>query len=248
MSEERESKLFPEQGRNNDNISCHALTPDFLIICTDMGGISYFFLEDWTTVHEFRHVFAIDRYTFCAYQFPNFFLICRHMAGIKQIEPEPNGTKCIVVDAKTQGYVYNPVDDEFTLIKGFPDKVKKILWDFSITDKDVFVTFDGEQLTTFLVNGDDPDGPSCSSLGTTRVPSGQHPVLLFGGEVSLQTQSGKLVKLTLTTHEISPNISEYSNDDLRSVLQKNVALGRLRNAWAICQVKPSGPLEEHLSV
>ena len=64
-------------------------------------------------------------------------------------------------------------------------------------------------------------------------------MLLFGGEVSLQTQSGKLIKATLSTHEISPNISEYSNDELRTVLDKNVALGRFRNAWAICQVSQS---------
>ncbi len=39
-------------------------------------------------------------------------------------------------------------------------------------------------------------------LGTTKVPLGQHPILVYGGEVSLQTQSGKLVKLTLSTHDI----------------------------------------------
>ena len=44
------------------------------------------------------------------------------------------------------------------------------------------------------------------------------------------------MKLTLSTHEISPNISEYSNEDLKGVLDKNIALGRFRNAWAICQV------------
>ena len=59
----------------------------------------------------------------------------------------------------------------------------------------------------------------------SQIPAGQHPVLLFGGEASLQTQSGKLVKQTLSTHEISPNISEYSNDELRKVLDKNIALG-----------------------
>ncbi len=78
VSEERESRIFPEQGRN-DVISCHALTPDFLVLGTDMGGISYFFLEDWATVQEFRH-----------------------MTGVKELVPEPNGTKTVVVDAKGQ--------------------------------------------------------------------------------------------------------------------------------------------------
>jgi len=92
-SEERESKLFPEPGRN-DVISCHALTPDFLVLGTDMGGLTYFFLEDWTNVQEFRH-----------------------MSGIRQVFPEPNGTKCVIIDVKGQGYVYNPVTDEMTWIK-----------------------------------------------------------------------------------------------------------------------------------
>ena len=98
--EERESRMFPEPGKN-DVISCHALTPDFLILGTDMGGISYFFLEDWVTVQEFKHG-----------------------VGIKEIHPEPNGTKVILVDVKGQGYVYNPVNDEIALIREFPDQVR----------------------------------------------------------------------------------------------------------------------------
>lgn len=44
-----ETRMFPEPGKN-DVISCHALTPDFLVLGTDMGAISYFILEDWVTV------------------------------------------------------------------------------------------------------------------------------------------------------------------------------------------------------
>ena len=69
-----------------------------------------------------------------------------------------------------------------------------------------------------------------------QIPRGQYPVLVFGGEVSLQTQSGKLVRITLSTHEISPNVHEYTNQELKDVIDKNIALGRFKNAWAICQV------------
>jgi hypothetical protein len=54
-------------------------------------------------------------------------------------------------------------------------------------------------------------------LGETKIPIGQHPVLLFGGEVSLQTQSGKLVKIVLSTHETSPNNNDYSNNEMMQV-------------------------------
>ena len=93
--------MFPEPGKN-DVLSCHALTPDFLVLGTDMGGVSYFFLEDWVTVQEFKHG-----------------------VGIKEIHPEPNGTKVILVDVKGQGHVYNPVNDEIALIREFPDKVSE---------------------------------------------------------------------------------------------------------------------------
>lgn len=212
LSEERESKLFPEQGKNYV-VSCHSLTQDFLIIGTDMGGISYFFLEDWTTIHDFRH-----------------------NTGIREIHPEPNGTKVVFIDLKGHGHVYNPVNDDFAIVRDFPDKVQKVLWDNSLTDKDVFLAFDGDHVHTFLVNPDDTEGISCRNLGKTKIPTGQFPILLFSGELSLQTQSGKLVKQVLSTHEISPNISEYSNTELRTILDKNMALGRFRNAWAICQI------------
>jgi hypothetical protein len=55
VPEDQESKIFPEAGLN-DVISCMALTPDFLVYGTDMGGIAYFFLEDWTTVTKFKHI------------------------------------------------------------------------------------------------------------------------------------------------------------------------------------------------
>ena len=55
VSEERESKIFPEAGRT-DVISCIALTPDFLIWGTDMGGLNYFYIEDWAVITEFKHI------------------------------------------------------------------------------------------------------------------------------------------------------------------------------------------------
>ena len=61
----------------------------------------------------------------------------------------------------------------------------------------------------------------------TRVPLGQHPILLYSGEVSLQTQSGKLVKLTLATHHIDLNLADLKSDELRDLLTSNLKLGNL---------------------
>lgn len=51
-----------------------------------MGELYYFFIEDWKTVVEFRHA-----------------------VGIRSIFPDLSGTKVILCDAKSEGYLFNPV-------------------------------------------------------------------------------------------------------------------------------------------
>ena len=73
VSEDRESKMFPEPSGargTQDVITCHTLTTDFLVYGSDMGAITFFLLEDWCIISEFRHT-----------------------AGIKDLVADPNGTK-----------------------------------------------------------------------------------------------------------------------------------------------------------
>ena len=140
------------------------------------------------------------------------------------------------MDNKSQGYVYNPVNDTLILVRDMPPSTKNIFWDQSPMDKDTLVTYDGESVHTFMLDLDSVTGPEAACLGSTKIPLGQHPVLVYAGEVSLQTQSGKLVKITLATHDISPNINDYSSEELRDLLKKNLELGRFSNGWAICDL------------
>ena len=50
------------------------------------GGITYFYVEDWNFVNEFRHV-----------------------VGIRRIFPDLSGTRLVFIDEKSDGFVYNPV-------------------------------------------------------------------------------------------------------------------------------------------
>lgn len=50
------------------------------------GGITYFYVEDWNFVNEFRHV-----------------------VGIRRIFPDLGGTRLVFIDDKSDGFVYNPV-------------------------------------------------------------------------------------------------------------------------------------------
>ena len=51
-----------------------------------MGHIHYFFLEDWKLVTDFRH-----------------------SVGIRDIYSDQTGNHLVVIDEKSEGYVYNPV-------------------------------------------------------------------------------------------------------------------------------------------
>ena len=212
VTEDRESKIFPETGKN-DVISCMALTADFLIWATDMGSIGYFFLEDWTIVSEFKHI-----------------------TGIKDIVAEQSGTKLAIIDSKNQGYVFNPNTDSLVPIRDMPESTKKLLWDQCQSERDTLVAYDGDSLHTFILDMDNVVGAAVTHLGSTKVPQGQHPVLLFNGEVSLQTQSGKLIKLILNTHDIPSNVGEFKIDEMKNLLDKNLKLGRFSNGWAICEI------------
>jgi len=75
VAEDRESKMFPEPSGargTQDVITCHTLTTDFLVYGSDMGAITYFLLEDWCIISEFRR-----------------------SAGIKELVADPNGTKVL---------------------------------------------------------------------------------------------------------------------------------------------------------
>lgn len=51
-----------------------------------MGHIWYFLLEEWAVVSELQHVISI-----------------------KAVYPDCAGTRLVFIDAKSDGYVYNPV-------------------------------------------------------------------------------------------------------------------------------------------
>ena len=74
-------------------LSCVSLWTTFVLnVYSQIGGIHYFYIEDWQYVNEFRHV-----------------------VGIRKIFPDINGTRLIFIDDKSDGYVYNPVSWAQTL-------------------------------------------------------------------------------------------------------------------------------------
>ncbi|KAF2983126.1 hypothetical protein EK904_011176, partial [Melospiza melodia maxima] len=210
--EERETRLFPA---NDDKyrILCHALTSDFLIYGTDTGVINYFFIEDWQFVNEYRHP-----------------------VSVRKVFPDPNGTRMAFIDDKSDGFVYCPVNDRAYEIPDFSPTIKGILWENWPMDKGVFVAFDDDKVYTYVFHKDTIQGSKIILAGATEVPYSHKPLLLYNGELTCQTPSGKTNSIYLSTHGFLGNLKDFGPDMLRQMLTQTLMLKRFSEAWEICRL------------
>lgn len=65
-------------------------------------------------------------------------------------------------------------------------------------------------------------------VGATKLPYGQVPLMLYNGEVTLQTASGKVVPLTLDTHVQleDKQVTDMHLGDQHIALDKSIKLRR----------------------
>ncbi|KAL7981697.1 hypothetical protein Chor_010892 [Crotalus horridus] len=209
--EERETRLFPDTDEKS-KILCHSLTSEFLICGTDTGLIQYFYIEDWQYVNKYQH-----------------------SVGVKKIFPDPNGTKLVFVDAKSDGFVYCPVTDTAFEIPNLQPTIKGILWENWPLDKGVFVVYDDNKIYTYVFHKD-------TIQGTTKVPYSHKPLLLYNGELTCQTHSGKTNNILLNTHTFLGMLKDRGCDELKQMLTQTLLLKRFSEAWEICKClnQPSG--------
>ncbi|XP_068924476.1 WD repeat-containing protein 19 isoform X2 [Petaurus breviceps papuanus] len=210
--EERETRLFPEVD-DKCRILCHALTGDFLIYGTDTGVIRYFFIEDWQYVNEYRHP-----------------------VSVKKIFPDPNGTKLVFIDEKSEGFVYCPVNDITYEIPNFSPTIKGVLWENWPLDKGVFIAYDDDKVYTFVFHKDTIQGSKVILAGGTKVPFSQKPLLLYNGELTCQTQSGKTNNIYLNTHDFLGSLKDPEPSELKQMLTQALMLKRFSDAWEICKI------------
>ncbi|XP_054151663.1 WD repeat-containing protein 19 isoform X2 [Melozone crissalis] len=210
--EERETRLFPADD-DKYRILCHALTSDFLIFGTDTGVINYFFIEDWQFVNEYRHP-----------------------VSVRKVFPDPNGTRMAFIDDKSDGFVYCPVNDRVYEIPDFSPTIKGILWENWPMDKGVFVAFDDDKVYTYVFHKDTIQGSKVILAGGTEVPYSHKPLLLYNGELTCQTPSGKTNSIYLSTHGFLGNLKDFGPDMLRQMLTQTLMLKRFSEAWEICRL------------
>uniref|UniRef100_A0A6I8R870 WD repeat-containing protein 19 n=1 Tax=Xenopus tropicalis TaxID=8364 RepID=A0A6I8R870_XENTR len=209
--EERETRLFPASD-DKCKILCHALTGEFLIYATNNGLIKFFYLEDWQYVNEYRH-----------------------SVSIRKIFPDVTGTTLVLIDEKTEGFVYCPLNDNLYEIPNFSPTIKGILWENWRMDRGVFVAYDDDKLYTYVFHKDTIQGSKVILAGGTKLPFSHKPVLLHNGDLICQTQSGKLNNICLGTHSFLGNIGDAGANELKKMLTQALMLRRFSDSWELCK-------------
>ncbi|KAB1282885.1 WD repeat-containing protein 19 [Camelus dromedarius] len=210
--EERETRLFPAVD-DKCRILCHALTGDFLIYGTDTGVIQYFYIEDWQFVNDYRHP-----------------------VSVKKIFPDPNGTRLVFIDEKSDGFVYCPVNDATYEIPDFSPTIKGVLWENWPMDKGVFIAYDDDKVYTYVFHKDTIQGSKVILAGGTKVPFSHKPLLLYNGELTCQTQSGKINNIYLSSHRFLYSLKDAGPNELRQMLTQTLMLKRFSDAWEMCKI------------
>ncbi|BFZ14509.1 hypothetical protein BsWGS_17548 [Bradybaena similaris] len=180
-----------------------------------LGGIHYFFIEDWNFVVEHRH-----------------------SVGIRKLFPDSTGAHVVFVDEQSHGHIYCSADDAVITVGDFSATTDGVLWENWLPDKTVFMAYDMEKMYTFIYCQDSVKGSQVVFAGASRLPYGQIPVLLYNGEVTLQTPSGKLATLLLATHShvFSDSPASMSPSDLKTAVTQCMKLRRFKDAWVYCSV------------
>ncbi|XP_014276394.1 WD repeat-containing protein 19 isoform X2 [Halyomorpha halys] len=207
--EEKESRTFPEPGETF-TVTSHALTTDFLIYSSDLGDIRVFGLEDWTQLTEYKHDSAV-----------------------RSCYPDTTGTRIVIIDAKMDSYMYTPMDNCLKPIPDFSESAIGVLWDQTEKDKNVFIVYDAQTISTYIYIRDTLDGTEIRKLGETKLGIDQYPLVLHNGLVILHTPGGKLANLVLSSHVPS---SLKSGDNLKTNLAKHIALTRFTDALSVCMI------------
>lgn len=109
-----------------------------------------------------------------------------------------------------------------------------MLWDLA-PQSNLFVAFDSKICTTYIFNRYSISGKYASKVGDSKLMSGQIPLLLYEGEIALCVDGGKFTTLTLSTHIVSPGLSD------REVFDNYLKLKKYYDAWRICEI---GEIEE----
>ncbi|PAA79483.1 hypothetical protein BOX15_Mlig021619g2, partial [Macrostomum lignano] len=212
--EERERRLFPDKSLGNMKITCHDLTPDFLIFGTDTGSVYFFYMEDWEFSHDIKHT-----------------------CGIKKIFPNLYGTRVIIFDDRAEAFVCNPLTDHMIPIPNFNARTMGAMWDQNFNDQNLFVTMTDVVVDAYYME-DAVEGPTCEHICTTKLPYDHSPLLLNGGQVFMHNQGGKLASMLLGSHSYLDSLDkldELTVKEMQAMFNLAVKARRYKDAWILAE-------------
>ncbi|MEQ2290862.1 WD repeat-containing protein 19, partial [Ameca splendens] len=212
----KQMKLFPDDDRKG-RILCHALTPDFLYYGTDLGNVVCALLEDWETVNSYSH-----------------------SVGVRKVFPDPNGTWLVFIDDKNGGFLFSPANVTMSCFElpNFSPTITGVLWDHWHADRGVFVAFDDDKVYTYALHKTTIYGPQVVLVGSTALLYSQRPLLMYNGELTCQTTSGKTSEVVLSTHSFlksSPDTLKDRPAELSKELSQALKLKRFQESWSLCK-------------
>lgn len=206
-------RIFPMENENCKIVS-HWMSSEFLVYATDNGHIRYFCLEDWKLATDFQH-----------------------KECIKSIHPNQDGVKCVFMDSKNDGYLYNPVNDTTLKIPNFPAGTEGVLWEVMHTERHIFVVYDSNTVYTYIYIRESINGSEVRYIGETKRPTSCMPLMLNQGELFYETPSGKISHSLLTTHQVSASLLKKDQKiSLEQSFHKHLMLLRYEDAWNLCRV------------
>lgn len=221
--EERQMRLFPDND-SKGRILSHALTNDFLFYSTDTGSVVCVLVEDWQTVNTYSHP-----------------------VGVRKVFPDPNGTRLVAIDDKSDGFLLCPVNatDCSYEIPSFSPTITGVLWENWPSDKGVFVAYDDDKVYTYALHKTTIHGPQVVLVGSTKLPYSHKPLLLYNGELTCQTPSGNTSAVPLSTHSFllthtvgagaGGGSHTPTGEELARQLTQTLMLKRFPEAWELCR-------------
>ncbi|XP_019956067.1 WD repeat-containing protein 19 isoform X1 [Paralichthys olivaceus] len=214
--EKKQMKLFPDDDRNG-RILCHALTADFLYYGTDSGNVVCVLVEDWENVSSYTH-----------------------SVGVRKVFPDLNGTRLVFIDDKNNGFLLSPANKKDPCIElpNFSPTITGVLWDNWHADRGMFVAYDNDKVYTYALHKTTIYGPRVVLVGSTTLLFSQRPLLLYNGDLTCQTASGKTSEVALSTHSFLKLSTDTSTDlppEFSKQLTQALMLKRFHEAWDLCK-------------
>ncbi|MEQ2163017.1 hypothetical protein GOODEAATRI_025949 [Goodea atripinnis] len=186
-----------------------------------LGNVVCALLEDWETVNSYSH-----------------------SVGVRKVFPDPNGTWLVFIDDKNGGFLFSPANVTVSCFElpNFSPTITGVLWDHWHADRGVFVAFDDDKVYTYALHKTTIYGPQVVLVGSTALLYSQRPLLMYNGELTCQTTSGKTSEVVLSTHSFlksSPDTLKDRPAELSKELSQALKLKRLvrlfQESWSLCK-------------